>query len=159
MAMGVKDVIAQLLERGMAMQTFWGFYITVSLGLIVFFGNAKRSSRLPYLAGLVSLAFVAFAWVNCSGMIAISAQRNFLYGLLGSVIGVVGNPSPTAFEIEVARGFIALAEPDAPEKVKWFHIGCDVAVLVAIWFLTLWPVKEATDASESADRHSKKKPA
>jgi hypothetical protein len=139
--MSLHDIIAQLLERGNAMQTFWGFYITVSLGLIVFFGNAKRSSRLPYLAGLVSLAFVAFAYVNWDGMTDVVKQRNVLWGLLDGYVTATGDPTIQA-NAAIATKIKSVAKPPTPEEVKWFHFGSDVAVLLAIWFLTLWPIKE-----------------
>lgn len=140
-SIGVKELIAQLLERGMAMQTFWGFYITVSLGLVVFFGNAKHTKRLKWVAGIVSIVFIAFAYVNCSGMVAISSQRGFLYDVLRSV-----SESATAtlapLDLQVAKGFLELAKPDSPGSVRFFHIASDVAVLFAIWFLTLWRTAE-----------------
>lgn len=149
--MSIKDIISQLLERGLAMQTYWGFYITISLGLIVFFGNAKRSARLPYLAALVSIVFVGFAYVNCTGMIAVSGQRNFLYHLLSTVGTAEGIPTQHASDALVVSGFLKLAKPDAPDEVKWFHIACDVAVLTAIWFLVLWHTGEELSFEKSSE--------
>lgn len=146
--MTVKDIIAQLLERGMAMQTFWGFYITVSLGLVVFFGNAKRTNRLPYVAALISVVFVAFAYVNCSGMTAISYQRNFLYCVLSSIETTTTEPKPNALDLQIARGFVEHARPDTPGEVRVFHVASDVAVLAAIWFLTLWRKDESQESKD-----------
>ncbi|BCQ28156.1 hypothetical protein NK8_63450 (plasmid) [Caballeronia sp. NK8] len=136
--MTTKDVIAQLLERGMAMQTFWGFYITVALGLVAFFGSAKRQKRLAFL---MSLVFIGFAYVNFKGMVAVSTQRNFLYEVLGS-IGPSTDPAPKALDLQVASGILELAKPDTPEHLQYFHIGADCAVLLAIWILTLWQSHE-----------------
>ncbi|SAL06629.1 hypothetical protein AWB78_08160 [Caballeronia calidae] len=139
---GVKDLIAQLLERGMAMQTFWGFYITVSLGLVVFFGNAKHLKQPKAVAAIVSLMFIAFAWVNLGGMFAISSQRGFLYEVLRS-LGDPKTSTLTSLDLKVANGFLDLAEPDSPYKVLIFHIFSDLVVLVTIWFFTLSrPVEE-----------------
>src|SRR3954465_11645675 len=73
--MTFKDIVAQMFERGIAMPTFWGFYISISIGLIAFFGNAKRTPRLPVVAALLSFAFVVFAIINCDGMRDIAGQR------------------------------------------------------------------------------------
>jgi len=137
--MSTKDIISLLLERGNAMQAYWGFYITISFGLIVFFGNAKHSPRTPYLAALVTIVFVGFAYVNCGGMVSVSAQRNFLYETLVSF-----SPSEP-LEGKIIEGFSKFAKPDKPDEVRNFHIASDIAVLIAIWFLTLWKGKKASD--------------
>jgi|ERR1700722_2102685 len=134
--MTLHEGIALFLERGTAMQTFWGFYITVAIGLVALFANIKRSPRLPYLAALVSLGFIGFAWVNGDGITAIAKQREFFYGLLDQA------SSKTAAEIPILAGTIAqfksISEPPTHQSVLYFHIGADIAVLVAIWALTLW---------------------
>lgn len=74
---GVRELIAQLLERGMAMQTFWGFYITVSLSLVVFLGYAKHSSP-PIISGIVvSIMFGAFAYVNAVACLQSRPSESF----------------------------------------------------------------------------------
>jgi len=145
----LQALVAQLFERGNAMQTFWGFYITVSLGLVVFFGNAKHSPRLPVLAGIVSIAFLGFAAVNCSGMSAVAAQRCFLFGQLDHFIPLGQTAGTVGLDASLAEGLKMVATPPTPDETKWFHIGCDVAVLCAIWFLTLWSPKKTTTPSNS----------
>lgn len=135
------------------MQQFWSYYITVSLGLIAFFGSGKRS---PILAGFVSVGFIAFAIVNCDGMTDIAAQRQFLFSRLPAaeivdraVISVAstgwpGGQTDTARTAlrrlstgGVMRGFGLVSEPPNPADVRNFHIAVDLGVVAAIWFLTL----------------------
>lgn len=149
--MSLKDIISQLLERGAAMQTFWGFYITVALGVIAFFGSAQRKKSI---AALVSLVFVAFAFVNCGGMRAISAQRNFLYGVLSALQPSSFSPPATPLDMQLIAGFVQLARPDSPGEVVAFHVAADVAVLAAIWFLALWPRDGQRSAADSAKSSS-----
>jgi hypothetical protein len=140
--MTFKDIVAQLLERGNAMQSFWGFYITISLGLIAFCGNAKHTGtgRSFVLAALLSLAFVAFAYVNCDGMTDIAAQREYLYSQLDAAAqldaasGQEGRLPATG----MVESLKEVTKPPAEHQVRQFHIGADIAVFIAIWTLTLW---------------------
>ena len=133
--MTLQQLLAQLLERGNAMQSFWGFYITVALGLLAFFGSSKRPIRLTVL---VSFAFVAFAIVNASGMLDIAKQREVLWHQLPLF---VNSPNPVGSplnEAALANAIIAVTEPPPSHEIRLFHIGCDVAVFIGIWVLTLW---------------------
>jgi len=151
----LQQLVSQLLERGNAMQTFWGFYITVSLGLIAFFGSSKRPKRL---AGLVSIAFVAFAYVNVDGMADIAAQRQFLWKQLDFFISQSHQSGQASYlpESVIAEGIKHVAEPPAPEKVKKFHFGCDFAVLAAIWFLALWQSNSSGNSEQSKTKAPRK---
>lgn len=134
--MSLSQLVSQLLERGNAMQSFWGFYITVSLGLIAFFGSVKRPRRL---AALVSLTFVAFAYVNADSMTNIAKQRKFLWNQL-KVFSSVSPAAPAAgplSEAVFAAGIKGLTKPVDSCDIWKFHIGCDIVVLAALWFLTL----------------------
>jgi NO-binding membrane sensor protein with MHYT domain len=147
--MTFKDIVAQLLERGNAMQTFWGFYISISVGLIAFVGNAKRNKRSPVVAAILSIAFIAFATVNYSGMADITDQRSVFYERLGEAAAI---DIATADNITVARaelnGTIALElsryRPPTRAEVRMFHLIADVLVLAAIWTLTLWKEEKKT---------------
>jgi len=127
----VKEIIGQLLERGNAMQTFWGFYITISLGLIAFFGSARRSK---YVAGLFTIVFIAFATVNCKGMTEVAKQRKVFYELLAEA-----SKKPSNQDAAIAGKFMESTKRPDPVSVRNFHIGADVGVLIAIWVLALWP--------------------
>jgi hypothetical protein len=143
--MTFKDIVAFLLERGNAMQTYWGFYISISLGLIAFFGNAKRS---PRVAALLSIAFVTFAYVNCDGVTDVAQQRNVFFKLLHAA-AASPNESESHSDASIAQSLEKAATPPTPEEVRSFHIASDVAVLAAIWLLTLWPTKKESIVSPS----------
>lgn len=138
--MSLSQLVSQLLERGNAMQSFWGFYISVSLGLIAFFGSAKRPRRL---AALLSLVFIAFAYVNADGMTGIAKQREFLWKQLDVFqTQIQSSASPAApvgplSEAKFVAGIKDVTQPPDSCEVLRFHIGCDIVVLAALWFLTL----------------------
>ena len=67
--MAEKDARTTLFERGDAMQSFWGFYISIAIGIIALMGSSPCSSR-P--AAVIAMAFICFAFVNCSGIYAIA---------------------------------------------------------------------------------------
>jgi hypothetical protein len=129
------DVLRMLFERGNAMQSFWGFYLTISIGLIAFFGNARRPR---ILAVLLSLAFIAFATVNCDGMTDIAGQRSVLFNALQS--GVRVEPaSSSVLPRETTENLMEVSEPPTPKSVATFHVLADLGVLAAVWILTLRP--------------------
>ena len=133
--MTLQQLVSQLFERGNAMQSFWGFYITVSLGLIAFFGSSRRTSLL---AVLMSVGFVGFATVNLSGMTDIAGQRVFLWQQLDSFPTARTPPEgDTLADPNFIDGLKIVSRPPNPLGVMSFHIICDLAVLVAIWVLTL----------------------
>lgn len=132
--MSAKDVLAMLFERGNAMQSFWGFYITIALGLMAFFGSAQRSRRL---AALVSIIFLAFAAVNLSGIYDIARQRVVFFDLLatsGSSSETIGTSS---LPLQTRQALLTASEPPNPTGVVAFHIMADAGVLGAVWLLTL----------------------
>jgi hypothetical protein len=135
--MAFNDLITLYFERSNAYISLWGFYITVVLGLLAYFGTAKQSRQKIMLAVVVSFGFVGFAVVN------------------GNALSIV------AHELIVTRQLIADYPETEPEKEKtvtirglktaipktslpWltgFHIGSDVMVLIGIWMLTAYPGK------------------
>jgi hypothetical protein len=138
--MTTKDLLGMLFERGNAMQTFWGFYITVSAALLAFFGSAERSITV---ALVLSFAFVAFAYVNGKGMYDIARQRQAVFDLLHSF-----RPPPADGDAwlssttspEAKRDLVAASKPPKPNSVAAFHVASDVIVLIALWLLyTLFP--------------------
>jgi hypothetical protein len=146
--MNLQQLISFLFERGNAMQTFWGFYITVSLGLIAFFGASKRP---PHLTALVSLVFIAFATVNASGMLDIAKQREFLWSQLNSYSAPGSSTTSNPSDVAIAAGIKQVARPPTFAEVKRFHIGCDIAILIAIWVLTLWPRNKETQKPDGRE--------
>ena len=146
--MTLQQLVSQLFERGNAMQSFWGFYIIVSLGLIAFFGSSRRTSLL---AVLMSVGFVGFATVNLSGMTDIAGQRVFLWQQLELFPTAKTPPEgDTLADLNFIDGLKIVSRPPNPLEVMIFHIICDFAVLVAIWVLTLQSAKPDGSTQDKA---------
>ena len=124
----VPDVLKAIFERGNAMQSYWSFYISVSLAMLAFFGSAQRS-RL--IAIIMSLGFVGFAAINCSALLQRAGERHELYRLAGS-------EDPGAIPAKWSPLLIA-SEPPTPDSILKGHIAMDLSILAAIWLLTLRP--------------------
>ena len=136
--MDTMDVLGMRFERGNAMQTFWGFYITVAFGLIAFFGSGRRSVSL---ATLMSIVFLGFAVVNCSGMYDIARQRKALFQILDHQqrrqseehrTGDASSVNPVGGNKEL----VDASQPPPPTGVVAFHVFADIAVLAGVWYLT-----------------------
>ncbi len=123
--MEFKDVATQFFERSNAMQAFWGYYITIALALVTFFGASPRSRRL---ASVLTAAFLGVAAVNLDGMTDVARQRLALWTLLQDHGFRV---SPDVVQLYTA------ARPPAPCSVVVVHLFCDAIVVAAIWLLTL----------------------
>ena len=120
------DALKAVFERGNAVQTFWNFYITVSLAFLAFFGNAQRSRQV---ATILSVAFLAFAAVNAKALSQRAAERQQLYELaLKANEAHPGRPWTAVIEA---------SEPPATAGLLALHAGADLGVLLGIWVLTL----------------------
>ena len=82
--MEFKDLVTWYFERTNAMQTLWSIYVTIVLGLLGFLGSAKlKPPRLRILCILL-IAFLGFAFVNCSALRSVTRQRETLVNLVRS---------------------------------------------------------------------------
>jgi hypothetical protein len=128
-----EQLVSHFFERSSAMQTYWGFYITVSIGVIAFIGSAKLANRNRYLVpAIVTCAYVGFAFVNAGGLMTATAQRRLFYG------HIVAQESADSAQVRsLAREIHEAGAPPAPGEIKWFHIAADLAVLGALWTVAL----------------------
>jgi len=140
--MSLQQTLTMLLERGNAVQAFWSVYITVTLGLLAFFGSKPRSIRL---AVILSAAFVAFGVVNCGGMLKAARQRQALYKMFHTLVAPDAPATVTCQErpcdppLASARGLDAISHPLDPRLVAVFHVIIDLLALASMWYLTLRP--------------------
>jgi hypothetical protein len=135
--MSTKDLLGMLFERGNAMQTLWGFYITVSATLLAFFGSAQRSR---IVAVVLSIAFVAFAYVNGKGIHDIGVERQALFQILrASPPDGSNNDLWSSAPRQAKLDLVNASEPPTPCALAAFHFAGDVTVLIALWLLTLLP--------------------
>jgi len=147
--MNFREILAQLLERGNAMLAFWVYYLTISFGMIAFFGNAKwprNSVRAKLMASVFSLGFILFAAVNCGGMMDIASQRKLLHGLLvpaAEGLAAAAGRDSTALDggrlpvTGLAEALEKVTSPTGPGGVRAFHVAADAIVLAVIWVLAL----------------------
>lgn len=133
--MEFKDLVTQYFQRSDAMQTFWGFYITVSFALIAFFGNARRTKTL---AAILTLAFVGVAIINMRGMTIVAKQRVAISQLL------MHANKPDASEFfktlpppKVVAAYLSVTKAPRVWGMQLTHLICDIIVLSSIWVLTL----------------------
>src|SRR5437763_11023455 len=81
--MEFKDLLSLYFERSNAMQTFWGLYITIALGLLAFIGSVKVSrKKRMFLACILSAGFTGFAFVNAYALRDVTLERRAAYRLI-----------------------------------------------------------------------------
>ena len=128
--MSFKDLMSQLLERGNAMQTFWGFYITIAFGLLAVISNTKSVQHLKSLATILSVAFLLFAAANYGGMSDVARQREFLFQQIR-----LAELSANAEQRPMIKSFELVSTPPSTEQVQRFHWAFDFLEIVALWGL------------------------
>ena len=135
--MNLAELMPMLFERANAMQSYWGFYITVVGALLAFFGSARRA--VP-LATLFSVVFIAFTFVNADGMLQVAREREAIYGIV-TTSQKLESPAPTPANAGELRKYrqelVAVSAPPDPAGVLVFHLIADFLVLAALWLLTL----------------------
>jgi|ERR1051325_3021744 hypothetical protein len=155
--MNFNEAISHLFERSNAMQSFWGFYISIAGALLAFFGTGKRSK---YVTRILLLLFIVIAGVNLNGMSDVAKQRQMLRGLVERTFCAVvpsdrrrsldgeleacraadsfaaGHPLlPSPPDGQVIEGLLRTVHPPPVWAVVATHLLFDAAVLAAIWFL------------------------
>jgi hypothetical protein len=130
--MEFKDVLTMYFERGLALQTFWNFYITVAVGILAFIGVIPSSRSDKLVASILTLGFALFAVVNLSGMIGVSNQRMELQSLLmeDGALKQESYPRPT----HLSRVRATLNAPSLGSLVS-FHLLVDVLMVSSIWII------------------------
>jgi len=132
-----KEALTLFFERSNTMQMYWSYYITVVLGVVVFFGAAKRTRST---AVWIAVAFVGFAAANFNGITDVDRQRIEALQYL-----IVPAPSCDLKEWQCHRQYrsVTIKSPlaitlDPPPLLylKGFHLLVDAVTLIAIWGLT-----------------------
>lgn len=122
--MQFKDVMQMYFERTNAMNALWGFYITVCLAILGFFGGGKIRQRNIVLAVFMSVSFFGFAWVNRSAIENAAQQRCLLKTQAESAPGSI-------------KALVDTLDPPSLSSVRWFHLASDGMVILGMWYFTL----------------------
>jgi hypothetical protein len=133
-----KELVSLYFERSNAMQTFWGFYITIVLGLLAVFGTIKPSRKKIFLAAIVTVGFIGFALVNQDALHDVTQTRTVTQQLIAAYKDKDPARQPTIDRIKTT------ITPPTVASVRAFHIAADVCVLAAIWVLTLYNEERST---------------
>ena len=133
-----KEALTLFFERSNAMQTYWGFYISVVFGVLAFFGAAKRTRST---AAWITLAFVGFAFVNFDGITDVARQR---IEALQYLIRPVPACDLKKWEchrhyrpVVIESPLLMTLNPPPLLGIEGFHLLIDGVTIVAIWGLTL----------------------
>ncbi len=135
--MTVRELLPIYFERSAAVQTFWNFHITVSLGMLAFVSAAHTAVNDVPIALIVTFAFIAFTLSNLGALMEVQRQRY----VLSEVIKQLADMS----EDEHDRNLVDLATPPELWKVRTFHLVMDAFVIIVIWFVP-WVLGETTSA-------------
>ncbi len=114
-------------ERSAAVQTFWNFHITVSLGLLAFISAAHTTLNDVPIAIIITAVFIVFTLSNLAALVEAQKQRH----VLAKVMQQIADVSEDVHDRNVAD----LATPPELWKVKIFHLIMDVFVITTIWFI------------------------
>jgi hypothetical protein len=128
--MELKELVAMYFERGNAMQTLWGLYITIVLGLVAFFGAAPVSVKKLSVAGILSLGFIGFAVVNEDAIHDITRTRCMTQT-------IILNYQAKTQEDRALVEMVKTINPPPVLGTRIFHFTADFFVLAAVWVLTL----------------------
>jgi hypothetical protein len=120
-----KDILGFAIERASALNGLWNLFIAVATGIVGVMASGKAFTTSRSLKVFVSLAFVAFAYVNLEAMLRLGELRQALVSML---------PSALSGRAEV----VASLSPAKPWQYVVFHLFLDAVVLAAIWVVP-WP--------------------
>ena len=129
--MEFKDLVTLYFERSNAMQAQWGAFITIALGLMAVFGAMDSSPKKTFLAVILSLGFMAFAYENYDSLNHIARARIAARDLIWASSG------KDAVQQNIINQIRPTILPPPIRGLQLFHAILDIIVLVAIWGLTL----------------------
>ena len=130
----LKDVLPLIFERFSASQMLWSLYITVTLGIAGFIAVAPKASKSITVKMVLTISFVAFAYVNLSALLDVRFQREKLADIAIAM--------PAAQKSADLTDIITEGEPDSEYIVGGFHLSIDAILLLVIWVVPLLKAKD-----------------
>lgn len=131
----VRELLPIYFERSAAVQTFWNFHITVSLGMLAFVSAAHTAINNVPIALIFTFAFIAFTLSNLGVLMEVQRQRYVLSEVIKQLVEIS--------EDEHDRNLADLATPPELWKVQTFHLVMDAFVIIVIWFVP-WVLEKTT---------------
>jgi hypothetical protein len=126
--MEAKDVLGFAIERASALNGLWNLFIAVATAIVGVMASSKPFTTSGSLKTVLSVAFVAFAYVNLDAMLQLGELRLALLKML-----------PPEFPNRVQ--VVTSLNPAEWWQYMIFHLLLDAVVLAAIW-LVPWPSGE-----------------
>jgi hypothetical protein len=123
-----KDVLGFAIERASALNGLWNLFIAVATAVVGVMASGKSFTTNSLLKVCLSLAFIAFAYVNLDAMLRLGHLREALLTMLPAAL-------PNRAEV------IASLSPAKSWQYTVFHFFLDAVVLAAVWFVP-WPTAE-----------------
>ena len=122
------DVLGFAIERASALNGLWNLFIAVATAVVGVMASGKSFTTSSSLRVFLSVAFVAFAYVNLDVMLRLGELRQALLDVLSAAL-----PGRTQV--------VASLSPAEPWQYVAFHVLLDAVVLGGIWIVP-WPSSE-----------------
>ncbi|ADV80884.1 hypothetical protein [Terriglobus saanensis] len=139
--MTFEELVKFYFDRLHATQELWGAYLTVLLGLVAFWGGIKHTPKSIIAALFVSSGFISFAVVNDLALERAQTAQNKVQQV---IVQYADTPASKLAVNEVLRSVVNPTPVSTLWSVRWFHAFGDTGVLIAIWWLTLYPPRVST---------------
>jgi hypothetical protein len=121
-----KDLLTLVFERSAAVQTFWNFYIVVTLGLLGFLASAQTACARSPVQAVLTVVFVGFAVSNLLALLEVNRQLSALATAADAKVG----EGPLG-QLKAER----LLHPSPLWAIGAFHLLGDVIAGGAIWII------------------------
>lgn len=129
--MDFKDLLSFYFERSNASNSLWGFYITVVLGLLAYFGTASLPQKKFMFATIIAIGFIGFAYTNEKAIMEVATAR------LATATLIREYHDPDSAKQAQIDEFKKTINPSPIAGIRLFHFGSDITVLIGLWYLTL----------------------
>ena len=125
--MDFHQILPIIMERFNAGNTLWALYITVVIGMLAYLAATAATSSSRVVRLLLTVGFLAFAFVNHSALSKVRDQSDELVKIASSQL-----PSKDA---ESWRVLLESATPTSKRRLAAYHIGFDGLVVIVIWLM------------------------
>jgi hypothetical protein len=136
--MTFEELVKFYFDRLHATQELLGVYPTVLLGLVAFWGGINRTPKSIIAAVFVSASFVSFAVANDLALERAQGAQDKVQQI---IVQYADTPGGRLAVNEALRTVVNPTSVSPLWSVRWFHACGDAGVLIAVWWLTLYPAR------------------